>query len=118
MVVFGVTVSPGRTGNVSTRPLVVATLMRMCSGESVPGAFTEIVISPFFTVSIQSVARSTGGAAGLRPLMKIEAATMTTRPAPQAMYFLVFFGGSRLTSNGVLVCWKCGGDGSGSLPLR
>ena len=48
----------------STVASVVAVIQRMSSGTSVPGPRTERSISPRFTVSCHTVARSTVGAAG------------------------------------------------------
>ncbi len=61
----GVTVAPGRSSRFSMRPDVVAVIQRMFSGTSVPDPRTCRIIGPRFTVSIQTVARSTPGAAGL-----------------------------------------------------
>src|SRR5215216_489859 len=89
---------PGRTGRSSTRPLVSAVTLRTYIASSVPGALTSRFISPRFTVSNQSVPRSTGGAAGLRRLTATDTVTIATSPRAMPMYFLVCLGGSRLIS--------------------
>ena len=58
------TTVPGRRQIRSTRPIVVAGIQRMSSGTSVPRPRTSRSIGPRLTVSIQTVARSTLGAAG------------------------------------------------------
>ena len=57
---------PGLSTIRSTRPIVVAGIQRMFSGTSVPSPRTSRTIGPRLTVSIQTVARSTLGAAGFR----------------------------------------------------
>ncbi len=96
--VVGLTFTPGWIGSSSTRPLVRATTLRTYSGLSVPGALTSRVISPRLTVSIHSVPRSTGGAAGFSPLITTVIPPMATMPTAQPMICLVFLGGSRLIS--------------------
>ena len=61
----GFTWAPGRSTMVSTRPDVVDGIQRISSGTRVPEPRTCRSISPRLTVSIQTVARSTDGAAGL-----------------------------------------------------
>ena len=73
-------------------------MMRMCSGTNVPGARTSRSSSPFFTESTHNVARSTLGAAGLRPLMTIDTSTIARTPEPQMMYCFLFDCGARLIS--------------------
>ena len=62
--VSGSTCAPGRTIIFSTRPSVFAGIQRMSSGTSVPSPRTCRTIGPRFTVSIQTVERSTVGTAG------------------------------------------------------
>ena len=60
------TAAPGWITIRSTRPSVSAGIQRISSGTSVPRPRTWRSISPRLTVSIQTVARSTLGAAGFR----------------------------------------------------
>jgi hypothetical protein len=108
--VCAVTGTPGCTGNSSTRPFVSAVTFRTYSGSSVPGAFTSRVIDPRLTVSIQSVPRSTGGAAGRRRLIATVTATIATRPRLNPTIFFVFLGGSRLMSKGPSRAVGTGGE--------
>ena len=66
MTVSAFTTAPGCTTIRSTRPSVAAGIQRMSSGTSVPRPRTWRTIGPRFTVSSQTVARSTVGAAGFR----------------------------------------------------
>ena len=66
MMLPAATTVPGRSTIRSTRPIVVAGIQRMSSGTSVPRPRTSRSIGPRLTVSIQTVARSTPGAAGFR----------------------------------------------------
>ena len=96
------TVAPGRTGSFSTRPAVRAETSRTCSGTRVPGARTARSIVPRCTESIQSVERSTVGAAlGSRPSATV-ASTSTAIPPPASAYLPRFFLGSRAMSIDVL----------------
>ena len=66
----------------SIRPAVTAEIQRICSGTRVPVPRTSRSIGPRFTVSVQSVARSTVGAAGLRwPKPTVAATRLATIPA-------------------------------------
>ena len=65
MTVSASTCVPGQTTIFSTRPSVLAGIQRICSGTSVPRPRTWRTIGPRFTVSIQTVERSTLGTAGL-----------------------------------------------------
>ena len=64
MTLSALTAVPGRSRIRSTRPCVVAGIQRMSSGTSVPRPRTCRTIGPRLTVSGQSVAASTVGAAG------------------------------------------------------
>ena len=64
--VSGFTSWPGSASRFSTRPAVTAEIQRTRSGTSVPGPRTSISSGPRWTESIQTAARSTLGAAGLR----------------------------------------------------
>ncbi len=66
MTVSGFNQIPGSASLCSTRPSVVAGIHRISSGTSVPRPRTFRNIGPRFTVSSQTVARSTVGAAGFR----------------------------------------------------
>ncbi len=81
MTLVGVTVAPARRTIRSTRPCVVAGIQRISSGTSVPEPRTFRSIGPRFTVSIQTVARSTDGAAGLSCETPTVMRTMTMRAA-------------------------------------
>src|SRR5438477_12834669 len=57
---------PGQIKIFSTLPSVFAGIQRISSGTSVPNPRTCRTIGPFFTVSIQTLERSTLGAAGFK----------------------------------------------------
>ena len=76
---FGSTTAPARRMIRSTRPCVVAEIQRMSSGTSVPEPRTWRSIWPRLTVSTQTVARSTLGAAGLSRDTPTVMATMARR---------------------------------------
>ena len=85
--VFAATSEPGCTMIRSTRPLVAAGIQRRSSGTSVPEPRTCRIIGPRCTVSIQSVARSTPGAAGFsRETPTTIRTTMTTAVAPYPIW--------------------------------
>ena len=75
--------APGRITMRSTRPCVAAGISRRASstGTSVPRPRTWRSIGPRLTVSTQTVARSTVGAAGLRRARTTETRPMTRTPA-------------------------------------
>ena len=79
----GVTSAPGRRMMRSTRPCVADGSQRRASstGTSVPRPRTWRSIAPRFTVSTQTVARSTDGAAGLRRDSATETPTTSTATA-------------------------------------
>src|SRR5213078_2459695 len=62
----GSTFVPGQIKIFSTLPSVFAGIQRISSGTSVPNPRTCRTIGPFFTVSIQTLERSTLGAAGFK----------------------------------------------------
>src|SRR3989440_1442620 len=62
----GSTFVPGQIKIFSTLPSVFAGIQRISSGTSVPRPRTCRTIGPFFTVSIQTLERSTLGAAGFK----------------------------------------------------
>ncbi len=64
MTVSGSTTAPGRITRRSTVAAVLRAMRRISSGTRVPGPRTCRSISPRFTVSRQTVAASTLGAAG------------------------------------------------------
>src|SRR5215470_10839247 len=64
MTEFGFTNAPGRRTIRSTRESVRAGIQRISSGTSVPRPRTSRSIGPRFTTSVQTVPRSTDGAAG------------------------------------------------------
>jgi hypothetical protein len=84
-IVLRVTVAPARSGSASMRPAVSADTQRICSGTRVPGARTCRSMVPCFTVSTQSVARSTDWAAGSSFDRATVTKTMAVSPAPRAM---------------------------------
>ncbi len=81
--VSGVTMAPGRSTIRSTRPCVAAGTQRRASstGTSVPRPRTWRSIDPRLTVSTQTVARSTVGAAGLRRASTTDTKATTRMPA-------------------------------------
>ena len=67
----------------STRPSVAAGIQRISSGTSVPRPRTCLTIGPRFTVSTQTVARDTEGAAGFScDSPNVMAASTVTPPTP------------------------------------
>jgi hypothetical protein len=78
----------------STRPAVSAVISRICSGTSVPGPFTSRSIGPRLTVSVQSPARSTTGAAArsLESPRVMAASAATEIPAMMRLRLRVFRG--------------------------
>ena len=77
--VSGVTCTPGRMMILSTRPCVDAGTQRRASstGTSVPRPRTWRTIGPRLTMSTQTVARSTVGAAGFNRASTTDTAAMT-----------------------------------------
>ncbi len=91
--VSAVTSAPGRRMMRSTRPCVAEASQRRASstGTSVPRPRTWRNIAPRFTVSTQTVARSTEGAAGLRRDSATETPTTSTATtAPMRMRLRLF----------------------------
>ena len=84
--VSGVTWAPGRSTMRSTRPCVDDASQRRASstGTSVPRPRTWRTIGPRFTVSRQTVAASTVGAAGFSRARKTDTSA-TAATAPTAM---------------------------------
>ena len=77
------TAVPGLIRMRSTRPSVAAGIQRISSGTSVPSPRTCRTIGPRFTVSTQTVARDTEGAAGFRcDSPTVIAASSVTPPMP------------------------------------
>ena len=81
----------------STVASVVAVIQRMSSGTSVPGPRTDRSISPRFTVSCQTVARSTVGAAGFSLARTTVTKTTTISVATEKRMRLAFL---RLATSG------------------
>src|SRR5256885_14305859 len=78
----GSTFVPGQIKIFSTLPSVLAGIQRISSGTSVPRPRTCRTIGPFFTVSIQTLERSTLGAAGFkRDKAKVARIKPTALPA-------------------------------------
>src|SRR5580765_4157971 len=74
----------------STVASVVAVIQRMSSGTSVPGPRTERSISPRFTTSCHTVARSTVGAAGFSLARTTVTKTTTISVATEKRIRLAF----------------------------
>ena len=89
--VSGFTSAPGRRRIRSTRPCVVVLIHRMSSGTSVPEPRTSRSIGPRLTVSTQTAARSTDGAAGFSRDTPMVIRMMTTSADVAMAARLIFF---------------------------
>src|ERR1700681_1464636 len=85
MTVLGSTKWPGRITIFSTRHAVCAGIQRMSKGTRVPRPRTSRSMGPRLTTSVQTVPRSTEGAAGRRrERASVTPAMKTPRPGEEA----------------------------------
>src|SRR5262249_25233901 len=98
----GSTFVPGQILIFSTRPSVFAGIQRMSSGTSVPRPRTWRTIGPRFTVSIQTVERSTLGTAGFnREIATVAKIKPTADAAMIMMRRLRFFAATPLRGTSI-----------------